>query len=102
MQNQTLASLIKDAAEDYKNRAFIVERGAYIRKEFTYGQIYEKALLLCSYFQGQKIKKGDKIIIYLPNSSDYVSLLWACALSGVIAVPIDFNSNAEFASKIYK
>jgi long-chain acyl-CoA synthetase len=97
-----LSALIKEAVEKYQDKAFIVDRELYRRKEYTYKEIYDKALSLCSYFEKKDIKKGDKIIIYLPNSSDYASLLWACTLSGVVAVPIDFNTNQEFAEKIYK
>src|SRR3990172_6765817 len=98
----TLSRLIKESVSRYKDKIFIVDRGVYIRIEYTYSEIYNNALSICSYFQENKIKKGDKIIIYLPNSSDYASLLWACALSGAIAVPLDFNSNPDFVSLIYK
>jgi len=97
-----IAELIKKAVNDYANKEFIIERELYRRKSYTYQQVYEKAISICAYFEKNKIKKGDKIIIYLPNSIDYVSLLWACALSGVIAVPIDFNNNTDFILKVDK
>ncbi len=97
-----LADLIKKSVSEYSNEIFIIERGLYRRKEFTYQDIYERATALCGLFFKKGIKKGDKIIIYLPNSADYASLLWACALSGVVAVPIDFNSNEDFVDIIYE
>ena len=54
-----------------------------------------------SVFEDKNIKKGDKVLIYSFNSADYATVLWACATSGVIAVPIDFNNNFEFVKKIY-
>ena len=72
-----IAELIKKAVNDYANKEFIIERELYRRKSYTYQQVYEKAISICAYFEKNKIKKGDKIIIYLPNSIDYVSLLWA-------------------------
>jgi len=97
-----LSELIKSSVKRYKKKIFIIERGLYRRKTYTYQKIYDQAISLCGYFAEQKIKKKDKVIIYLPNSPDYASVLWACALSGVIAVPIDFNSNKEFVEKIYR
>ena len=97
-----LADLIKLSVEKYGDKVFLVDRGIYRRKEFTYNQLYAMAQGICGFFDKNDIAKGDKIVIYLPNGFDYVSLLWACALSGVVAVPIDFNSSAEFASKIGK
>jgi len=101
MPNHLLSELIKEAVENNSQEIFIIERELYRRKIFTYQQIYDHSLSICSYFKARNIGKGDKILIYLPNSSDYVSLLFACALSGVIAVPVDFNSKDEFAEKIY-
>lgn len=97
---QTLAKYILEAVKKYENKTFLIDRGAYRRKAHTYKEIYRKSEAICGFFEKNKIKKKDKIMIYLPNSSDYAALLWACAFSGVIAVPIDFNSNTEFANKI--
>ncbi len=99
---ETLASLIREDVEKYSNSILAVDRGIYVRKEHSYAQIYSQAKSLCTYFNQKAIKKGDKIVLYLPNSSDYASLLWACAMSGIIAVPIDFNSSPESVSKISK
>jgi len=101
MSKSVLVNLIKEAVTKYSNKPFIIDREIYRRKTLTYRQIYRHSISFCSYFRERKIKKGDKILIYLPNSRDYASILWACALSGVIAVPIDFNVKPEFAEKIY-
>lgn len=97
-----LANLIKEAVDKYSSQIFIIERDIYRRKTYTYNELYNRAISICNYFLKSKIVKGDKVVIYFSNSSDYVALLWACAISGVIAVPLDFNSPIEFAEKIYK
>ena len=99
---QTVSALIEDTLKEYSQEIFIIEKNLYRRKTYTYQQVYDRAISLCTYFAEKQIRKGDKIIIYLPNSSDYAALLWACALSGVIVVPIDFSSNQDFLEKIYK
>ena len=102
MGNSILSELIQTAVKKYSNKTFIIDKEIYRRKTLTYRQIYDNALSICSYFSKRKIKKGDKLLIYLPNSSTYASLLWACALSGVIAVPVDFNVKPDFAEKIFR
>jgi long-chain acyl-CoA synthetase len=99
---QTVSALIESALKEYSQETLIIEKSLYRRKKYTYQQVYDRALSICTYFIENKIKTGDKVVIYLPNSSDYVALLWACGLSGVIAVPIDFSSNQDFLEKIYK
>ena len=97
-----LASLIEESVRKFSEKIFIIEHGLYRRKEFTYKEIYEMSQSLKSHLEKNKVTKGDKIIIYLPNSSDYAAILMTCSLSGVIAVPIDINNNIEFVEKIYK
>lgn len=97
-----LGELIRESVERFGEKAFLVERGPYRRKEFTYQEVYERALALCGMFAKAGVKKGDRVLVYLPNGADYVSILWACALSGVIVVPIDFNNKTDFVERIYK
>ncbi len=97
-----LAKLIAESVEKHKDEIFLVDREIYRRREYSYETVYKKARALCGLFDSKGIKKGDKVVIYLPNSSDYVSLLWACALSGVIAVPVDSNFNFDFVQRIYR
>src|SRR3989344_8956443 len=98
----TLSELIKKAVANYGDNTFIIDRELYRRKVYSYDEIFKQAKSLCIFFKEKGITHGNKIIIYLPNSSNYASLLWACALSGVIAVPIDFNMSKEFVRIIYK
>jgi long-chain acyl-CoA synthetase len=98
----TLKELIEKSVVKNSEKVFLTDCGLYYTKKLTYGEVYTNSLKACSFFKKKGIKKGDKVVIYFPNSSDYVSLLFACALSGVIAVPVDFNSDPEFAEKIAK
>jgi long-chain acyl-CoA synthetase len=97
----TLKELIQTSVEKFSNKTFIIDKGEYSKNIYTYKQIYEKALKIISYFKKQNISKGDKVITFAPNSSDYVAIMWACALSGVILVPLDVNSQTAFLEKIY-
>jgi long-chain acyl-CoA synthetase len=98
----TLAKLIQTSVVRFSNNVFVIDKGEYSKKEYTYQQIYEKSLKITDFFKKQNITKGDKVIIFIPNSSDYVSIMWACALSGVILIPMDINSQTSFLESIYK
>lgn len=97
----TLKELIQTSVKEFSDKPFIIDKGEYSKNIYTYQQIYEKSLKIISCFKKQGISKNDKIITFMPNSSDYVAVMWACALSGVILVPIDVNSQTNFLEKIY-
>lgn len=98
----TLKELIEKSVANNLEKTFLIDCGPYYTKKVSYNEVYNNSLRICSLFSKKGLKKGDKILLFLPNSSDYVALLFACAISGVIAVPIDFNSDLEFANKIAK
>lgn len=97
-----LKNLIEKSVKENKEKTFIIDCGKYFIKKYSYEEIHNNSLKIVSFFERQGIKKGDRIIVYLPNSSHYVSIIFACAISGVIFVPADFNSNLEFLKKIDK
>jgi long-chain acyl-CoA synthetase len=98
----TLQNLIKTSVKNFPNKILITDKGDYSKKQYTYSEIYKQSLRVISFFKKNNISKGEKIITFIPNSSDYASIIWACALSGVILVPIDINSQLEFLEKVYK
>ena len=48
------------------------------------------------------LKSGDRVIIKLQNSLEFLVLILSCLLAGLIAVPIDPNLPSEREKYIYK
>ncbi|MBP8302652.1 MAG: hypothetical protein KBE04_00835 [Phycisphaerae bacterium] len=46
------------------------------------------------------IRKGDRVLIWSYNGQGYASILLGCAVSDVVAVPIDFSSRADLVELI--
>ena len=96
----TIAYYIKMLAEQYENRPAIYFKSAFCTFSFSYRKIHERCLRVANYLCQKGIKKGDRILIWSYNGQEYASVLLGCALSGVVAVPIDFSSKADFVELI--
>jgi len=97
----TIAHYIKMLAEKYKDRpAAIYFKSAFRTYSFSYRDIHDRCLRVANYLSQKGIKKGDRVIIWSYNGQEYGSILLGCALSGVVAVPIDFSSKADFVQLI--
>jgi long-chain acyl-CoA synthetase len=46
------------------------------------------------------VAKGDAVLLWSPNSAEWVAAFLGCALSGVIAVPLDDASTPDFALRV--
>jgi long-chain acyl-CoA synthetase len=93
---RTIAYYIQALADRYQDRPAIHFKSPYRTFSFTYRQIHERCLRVANYLHEQGIRKGDRILIWSYNGQEYASILLGCALSGVVAVPVDFSSKADF------
>ena len=70
----------------------------------TFRMNYHEASLwigkIASFFAKKNITQHDKVILWGPNSPWWSLCLLACLREGIIAVPIDANSNQELVGKI--
>jgi hypothetical protein len=65
--------------------AFIWE-SAYLNKikEFSYSQIDKEIKKICKIFIGNNLKKGDRVVIYMPMIPEALFSMLACAKLGLI------------------
>jgi acyl-CoA synthetase (AMP-forming)/AMP-acid ligase II len=78
--------LISTLEERYGNRTAIIDNG----KEIDCRSVKINSYTLANALYKLGLKKGDKIAIYLTNRVEYVYIYFACYLTGIIVVPIDF------------
>jgi long-chain acyl-CoA synthetase len=79
--------------------AYVYPRG-YRRERWSYRRVAEVASQFARELQAQQIAKGDAVLLWSPNSAEWVAAFWGCALCGVIVVPIDDGASPDFARRI--
>ena len=96
----TIAYHIKALAEKYEDRTAIYFKSTFRTFSFSYREMYQRSLGVANYLAQKGINKGDRILVWSYNGQQYASILLGCALSGVVVVPIDFGSKADFVRLI--
>ena len=70
----------------------------YRDREITFAEHYESSQRLAGVLLEKGCEKGDRVAVISKNSVEYLELYSACALIGVILVPINFRlSQAEIS-----
>ena len=59
------------------------------RSTLTFSQLHDRVKRLVAELSSAGFKKGDRLAILLPNTPEYIELVYACSWLGVIAVPIN-------------
>jgi long-chain acyl-CoA synthetase len=79
---------------------FLVYDDGYRRRVFRYDQVARAARGFAARLSAAGLSKGETVVFWGENRPEWVACYWGCLLAGVIAVPIDYRSSAEFVAKV--
>ncbi|MCC7007940.1 MAG: AMP-binding protein [Acidobacteria bacterium] len=91
-----------DFFEDFSRRSdtFIVHDDGYRVREVSYRDLADAARRFAARLRAERIEPGDKVVIWAENRGEWVAALWACLLTGAVAVPVDYRASAQLVARI--
>ena len=99
MARVNLNSLFAEFAT-YARDAAVVQKRGYRRESWTYVQLTDCAVSCAVLLRERGVRAGDRVILWGPNSFEWVAAFWGCLLRGAVAVPLDDGATIEFASRV--
>ena len=75
------------------------QRG-YRMESWTYAQIAAEANRVARELEARGLGKGDAALLWGRNSAEWICVFLGCVIRGVVVVPIDYGSTAEFAGRV--
>jgi long-chain acyl-CoA synthetase len=78
------------------------ERHGYRVLRQTYADVAATAFRFARELNARQIRKGDRVMLWGPNSSAWVAAFLGCANRGVIAVPMDHAASPEFVLRVFR
>ena len=94
-------SSLRDYVESFLRRGLetaYLQPNGYRTARWTYAQVAETAFRFARELESRGLSKGDRILLWGPNSAEWVSIFFGCALRGVIVVPMDDAATSDFAA----
>ncbi len=82
------------------NATAYLQPSGYRTARRTYTQVAETAFRFARELESRGISKGDRILLWGPNSAEWVATFFGCALRGVIVVPMDDAATSDFAGRV--
>ena len=96
---ESLLNFVQNYAAHGDEIAVRQQRG-YRMESWTYRQIAGGANRLARELEARGITKGDAVLLWGENSAEWITTFLGCLLRGVVVVPIDHGSPAEFACRV--
>ena len=81
----TIPALLKQRAEEHPDQDYIIFEG----KNNTISDIYKKANRLANGLIDLGVKKGEIVMIMLPNTDEHVAAFFGIVSSGAIELPVN-------------
>jgi long-chain acyl-CoA synthetase len=98
MPRKNLLSLFDDFAR-FGGDVAVVQRRGYRREKLTYRQLYSNALFWSYAVAGRGIGPGDRVLLWGPNSAEWVACFWGILLRGAVVVPMDAVASPDFVQR---
>jgi long-chain acyl-CoA synthetase len=99
MSHANLLSLFDEFARFSSGVAIVQQRG-YRREAWTYQKLAGAAVLRALQLKEHGVRTGDCVLLWGPNSAEWVAAFWGCLLRGAVVVPLDDSSTLDFASRV--
>ena len=99
MPRSNLLSLFADIQRHARDIAVVQWRG-YRREAMTYGDLARLAFTCAQTLKENGVRTGDRVILWGPNSAEWMVAFWGCLLRGAVAAPIDDGATEAFAQNV--
>jgi long-chain acyl-CoA synthetase len=98
MPRRNLLSLFDDFARSAGDVAVVQTRG-YRREKLTYAKLLACARFWSHALAGRGIGRGDRVLLWGPNSAEWVACFWGILLRGAVVVPMDSAASSDFVQR---
>lgn len=98
--DQTLCTFLEWIATTYSSRPALMHKASLKTDIWTYRDLRETAHRVAHWLQDQGIGKGDRVIIWAPNSPWWVACFFGILRNGSVVVPLDARSSPEFVERV--
>lgn len=74
--------------------------GGYRTLRWSYADLAHTARQFSTELAQRGIVRGERVMLWAPNSAEWVAVFFGCALRGVAVVPMDYAAAPEFALRV--
>ena len=99
MPSESLLNFVKKYA-GLGGEIAVRQRRGYRTESWPYARIVEEASRVARELEFRDIRKGDAVLLWGQNSAEWIIAFLGCLLCGVVIVPIDHSSSADFAGRV--
>jgi long-chain acyl-CoA synthetase len=101
MDRRSLIAYLQNFLHHGDEIAYVQPHG-YRMQRTSYREVVEATFQFARELEARCITKGDRVLLWGPNSAQWVEVFMGCMLRGIVVVPIDEVSTLDFALRVHQ
>lgn len=97
---ETVIDFIRTATESYGPLDALLIKPGFRYMRWTYSQVWTQSGQVATLLQRRGLAKGDRAVLWGPNSPHWVIIFIGCLRAGVAVVPLDVRSAPDYVSRV--
>src|SRR5471030_2874307 len=97
--SENIEEFLKSLNNKYSDKVALQIRKFFRTEKYTYSDLYKLTHSMISFYSQQGVKVGDTVLIWAPNSPEWVIVFLGSLLSGVVVVPVGLHTTSELIEK---
>src|SRR5690348_18491655 len=98
MARESLIQFIEEYGRRGKEIAIAHRRG-YRMERWSYARVAGVARRFAAMLGEGGVTRGEHVMLWGENCAEWVAACFGCVLAGVVVVPMDFATDASFATR---
>jgi long-chain acyl-CoA synthetase len=89
-----------DAARRFGDAPALVMKPGFRARVMTYRGLEQRAVQVANLLRQAGVQKGDRVLLWAPNSPEWVAVFFGCHKLGAILAPLDVRSAPDFVAAV--
>ncbi len=97
---RTLVDFLQSRARRYGSRDALLFKPGFRYLRWSYSRLWSESGQVASLLQSRGLSKGDQVVLWGPNSPQWVLAFLGCVRAGAVVIPLDLRSAPDYVSRV--
>ena len=91
---------LRKSVDAHGPRDALLFKPGFRYQRWSYDRLWRESGQVATLLQRRRLTKGDQVVLWGPNSPQWVLILFGCLRAGVVAVPLDLRSTPDYVERV--
>jgi long-chain acyl-CoA synthetase len=97
---ETIGQMLQESRREHGPRVALKMRRGLRLEKYTYHDLWQQAQWAAGLLQNRGMEKGERVLLWAPNSPSWAIAYLGILFGGGVAVPLDVRSTPDFVARV--